>query len=87
MPLTSCIWRWGYEINKERYACVHWYMGVFQKGRAMKKCCATCICSRVAYGFRTGWKYRYCMLDESCTWRGGKQVSDNHVCKHWRNTK
>lgn len=53
----------------------------------MKKTCENCICSRVSYGFRTGWKYLYCMLDEHSFWRGGKEVSSNHVCKYWRNTK
>ena len=57
------------------------------KKNNMKKCCATRICSRVYYGFRTGWKYRYCMLDKLCFWRGGKEVSDNNVCQYWRNTK
>ena len=52
-----------------------------------KKCCENCICSRIEYGFRTGWKYLYCMLDEPSFWRGGKAVSGNHVCKYWRNTK
>ena len=49
-----------------------------------KRCCANCICSRVSYGFRTGWKYLYCMLDEPSFWRGGKEVLSNHVCKYWR---
>ena len=48
---------------------------------------SNCICSRIGYGFRTGWKYLYCMLDEPSIWRGGKPVAGNHVCKHWRNTK
>lgn len=49
--------------------------------------CSNCICSRIEYGFRTGWKYLYCMLDEPSTWRGGKPVAGNHVCKYLRNTK
>ena len=53
----------------------------------MKKTCENCLCSRVVYGFRAGWKYLYCMLDEPSIWRGGKEVSSNHVCKYWRNTK
>lgn len=53
----------------------------------IKKTCENCICSRVSYGFRTGWKYMYCMLDEPSTWIGGKEVSPNHTCKYWRNTK
>ena len=53
----------------------------------MKKTCENCICSRLDYGFRTGWKYLYCMLDEPSFWYGGKKVSSNHVCKYWRNTK
>ena len=53
----------------------------------MKKTCENCICSRTTYGFRTGWKYLYCMLDEPSSWMGGKEVSPNHVCEHWRCTK
>ena len=53
----------------------------------MKKTCENCLCSRVVYGFRTGWKYLYCMLDEPSIWKDGKEVSPNHVCKYWRNTK
>lgn len=53
----------------------------------MKKTCENCICVRVSYGFRTGWKYLYCMLDEPSFWIGGKEVSSSHVCKYWRNTK
>ena len=52
-----------------------------------EKCCANCLCSRVEVGFITGWKYLYCMLDEPIWWTGGKEVSSNHVCEHWRNTK
>lgn len=49
----------------------------------MKKTCENCVHSEVSYGFRTGWKYLYCMLDEPY----GKKVSLIHVCKYWRNTK
>ena len=53
----------------------------------MKKTCATCLCSKVKYGLRTGWKYLYCMLDEPSYWIGGKEVSSDHVCEYWRCTK
>jgi hypothetical protein len=53
----------------------------------MKKTCANCLCSKVKYGLRTGWKYLYCMLDESSYWMGGKEVSSEYVCEYWRCTK
>lgn len=43
----------------------------------MKKTCENCLCSRVVYGLRTGWKYLYCMLDEPSIWKDGKEVSPN----------
>ena len=63
------------------------YLNLRQVNNMSSKNCSNCICSRIEYGFRTGWKYLYCMLDEPSAWRGGKPVAGNHVCKHWRNTK
>ncbi len=60
------------------------YIGV---NKMSDKNYSNCICSRIGYGFRTGWKYLYCMLDEQSIWRGGKPVDGSYVCKHWRNTK
>jgi hypothetical protein len=50
----------------------------------MKKTCKNCRYSKTSCGFKTGWEYLYCILDESCFWKGGKRVSPDYVCEYWK---